>query len=285
MKKVNYRLHVIENRPLSPEVFVLTLGLGADEIDNDIVGARHASPLQDIKPGQFASILVEPANDTFLRRPFSIHNVDVAHRTIKFYVQKKGKGTEQLSKLTTNDSVDVIFPLGNGFSIKNGESRMENDGQKPNSQFSSQLLIGGGCGIAPLLYLAKTLNQKNIRPTILIGGRSKKNILCIEEFVKYGKVLVTTEDGSLGDKGFVTEHSIFHQQKFDQIYCCGPEPMMKAVAKIAIEQNIPCQISLENMMACGIGACLCCVTQTKNGHQCVCTEGPVFDVSELKIEN
>ncbi|MDR1950874.1 MAG: hypothetical protein LBP96_01435, partial [Bacteroidales bacterium] len=150
----------------------------------------------------------------------------------------------------------------------------------------SILLVGGGFGAAPLLYLAKTLNQQhNIRPIILIGGRSKKNILRIEDYVKYGKVLVTTEDGSMGDKGLVTEHPIFHQQKFDQIYCCGPDPMMKAVAKIAIEKNIPCQISLENMMACGIGACLCCVTQTIDGHQCVCTEGPVFDVTKLRIEN
>jgi dihydroorotate dehydrogenase electron transfer subunit len=215
MKKVNRRLHVIENRPLSPEVFVLMLGLGIDEIDS--VEAKHASPLQDIKPGQFASLLVEPANGAFLRRPFSIHDVDIAHRFIKFYIQKKGKGTEQLSKLSTNDSVDVIFPLGNGFSIENVA--------QPNSPFSilnSPLLIGGGCGVAPLLYLAKKLNQNNIRPTILIGGRSKKNILCIEDFVKYGKVLVATEDGSLGDKGLVTQHPIFHQQKFDQINCCGP---------------------------------------------------------------
>ena len=161
---------------------------------------------------------------------------------------------------------------------------MENDagaldnGAKPNSQF---LLVGGGIGTAPLLYLSRILNQTDIRSTILIGGRSKKNILCIEDFVKYGKVLVITEDGSMGEKGLITEHSIFQQQHFDQIYCCGPEPMMKAVGKLAMEKNVPCQISLENMMACGIGACLCCVAKTTSGHQCVCTEGPVFDVKNL----
>ena len=269
MKKVNRRLHVIENRPLSPEVFVLTLG--------------SEESLPEIRPGQFANLLVEPANGAFLRRPFSIHDVDFTHRFIKFYIQKKGKGTQQLAKLTTNDSVDVIFPLGNGFDLSSvgayciRPQKVDDNEGVCNTPLQT-LLIGGGCGIAPLLFLAKTLNEKNIRPTILIGGRSKKNILRVEDYVKYGKVLVMTEDGSMGEKGLVTEHPVFQQETFDQIYCCGPEPMMKAVGKIAIEKNIPCQISLENMMACGIGACLCCVTQTKDGHQCVCTEGPVFDV-------
>ena len=275
--KINRRLHVIEKRPLSPDVFILTLG--------------SEEPLPEICPGQFANLLVEPANGAFLRRPFSIHDVDYAHRFIKFYIQKKGKGTQQLSQLTTNDDVDVIFPLGNGFKIiENGEWKMENvahahsNSAQPNSQFSI-LLVGGGIGIAPLLFLAKKLNEINIRPTILIGGRSKQNILRIEDYVKYGKVLVMTEDGSIGDKGLVTQHPVFQQEKIDQIYCCGPEAMMKAVAKIALEKNIPCQISLENTMACGIGACLCCVTETKDGHRCVCTEGPVFDTKELRMEN
>ncbi len=90
-----------------------------------------------------------------------------------------------------------------------------------------------------------------------------------------------TEDGSLGDKGLLTEHPIFQQQKFDQIYCCGPDPMMKAVGLSAKEKHTPCQVSLENMMACGIGACLCCVADTKDGHRCVCTDGPVFDALDL----
>ena len=275
MKKVSRRLHVIENRPLSPEVFVLTLG--------------YEQPLPEILPGQFASVLID---GIFLRRPFSIHDVDFSHNFIKFYIQKVGKGTEQLSKLTHHDSVEVIFPLGNGFSIDNLQLTIDNCAS-PNindelkklsivNRQSSILLIGGGCGVAPLLYLAKVLNQQhNIRPTILIGGRSKKNILCVEDYVKYGKVLVMTEDGTMGDKGLVTEHSIFHNEKIDQIYCCGPEPMMKAVGQLAMNKNIPCQVSLENMMACGVGACLCCVTKTIDGHKCVCTEGPVFNVEDL----
>jgi len=251
MTKVNRRLRVIENRPLSPDVFLLTLG--------------SEQRLPDIKPGQFANILVENAPNVFLRRPFSIHDVDLAHNFIKFFIQKVGKGTEQLAKLKSGDGVEVVFPLGNGFSLKNDDV----------------LLAGGGVGVAPLLYLAKILKQNGNDPTILIGGRSKKNIFRIEEYVKYGKVLVITEDGSLGEKGLITEHSIFQQQTFDQIYCCGPDAMMKAVGKLAMEKNIPCQVSLENTMACGFGACLCCVTKTVDGHLCVCTEGPVFDITKL----
>ena len=262
MKKVSRYLHVIENRSLSQDVFVLTLG--------------SEEPLPEIIPGQFVNVLVEPANGAFLRRPFSVHDVDFTHRFIKLYIQKKGKGTQQLAKLTTADSVDVLFPLGNGFTIKNEEPLTLNPSPLT-------LLVGGGAGIAPLLYLSKILNQNNIQPTILIGGRSKQNILCVEDYVKYGKVLVMTDDGSMGEKGLVTQNPIFYQQKISQIYCCGPDPMMEAVAKIATEQNIPCQISLENMMACGIGACLCCVTKTKDGHKCVCTEGPVFDIKDLEM--
>ena len=264
MKKVSRCLHVIENRPLSPDVFVLTLG--------------SEQPLPEILPGQFASVLID---GIFLRRPFSIHDVDFSHNFIKFYIQKVGKGTEQLSKFKHGDFVDVLFPLGNGFSIDNCAVPNTNDKSSIVNRQSSILLVGGGCGAAPLLYLAKILDQNGIRPTILIGGRSKKNILRIEDYVKYGNVLIMTEDGSLGEKGLVTEHSIFHKEKFDQIYCCGPEPMMKAVGKLAMDKNIPCQVSLENMMACGVGACLCCVTKTTEGHLCVCTEGPVFNVENL----
>jgi len=211
--------------------------------------------------------------------------VDFSHNFIKFFIQKVGKGTEQLSKFKSGDTVDVIFPLGNGFTV-HGERQTANGNVPQNPPLALRpspfaLLVGGGCGIAPLLYLAKILNQNGTQPTILIGGRSKKNIFRVEEYVKYGNVLLITEDGSLSEKGLITQHSIFNQQKFDQIYCCGPEAMMKAVGKLAIEKNIPCQISLENTMACGIGACLCCVAKTVDGHVCVCTEGPVFDVTKL----
>lgn len=117
-------------------------------------------------------------------------------------------------------------------------------------------------------------------PEFLLGARSVKDVLEIDEFNALGKVNISTEDGSLGEKGLVTLHSAW-QNTYDMVYCCGPLPMMKAVAKICRENNIECEVSLENMMACGLGACLCCVEKTVKGNICVCTEGPVFNINSL----
>lgn len=145
------------------------------------------------------------------------------------------------------------------------------------------LLAGGGCGIAPMLYLARCLHQKKINTTILLGGRTSSDILEVNEFEKYGKVFISTDDGSMGEKGFMTNNSVMHNIKsFDRIYCCGPLPMMKVLASIAKENHVDCEVSLENTMACGVGACLCCVTETVQGNKCVCTEGPVFNINQLR---
>jgi len=145
------------------------------------------------------------------------------------------------------------------------------------------LIIGGGSGIAPFILLGKELQKRNNSISFLLGARSKKDIFLVDEFKKYGKVYITTEDGSLGEKGLVTQHSLFKNPKvFSQIYTCGPDPMMKAVASIAQKNQIPCEASLENTMACGFGACLCCVVATTEGNRCVCTEGPVFNVKDLR---
>jgi len=157
--------------------------------------------------------------------------------------------------------------LGNSFSVV-GEGKA--------------LIVGGGSGIAPFIQLGRELKRRSIQTTFLIGGRTKNDVFLTDEFSKFGEVLVTTEDGSRGEKGFVTHHSVFSGDfDFNKIYTCGPDPMMKAIAKIATEKNIDCKASLENMMACGIGACLCCVTPTINGNKVVCTEGPVFNTKEL----
>ena len=111
---------------------------------------------------------------------------------------------------------------------------------------------------------------------------SAKDLLELEMFEKFGRVLTTTEDGSVGEKGFVTQHSVWEKESFDQIFTCGPTPMMKAIAKLATEKQIDCEVSLENKMACGVGACLCCVEDTKDGHRCVCSDGPVFNSKNLK---
>ena len=119
-------------------------------------------------------------------------------------------------------------------------------------------------------------------PCFLLGARSAKDLLQLSEFEKYGKVYVTTEDGSRGERGYVTSHTILSEESFDMIYTCGPKPMMVAVAKYAKEHGIECEVSLENHMACGLGACLCCVEDIKDeGNVCVCKEGPVFNIKKL----
>ena len=125
------------------------------------------------------------------------------------------------------------------------------------------------------------MRQAGIEPTFLLGARTKEDLLEIDLFKQYGRVLVTTEDGSEGEKGFVTNHSVLQKEHFDRIATCGPKPMMVAVARYAQQADIECEASLENMMACGLGACLCCVEKTIQGNLCVCKEGPVFNVKQL----
>jgi dihydroorotate dehydrogenase electron transfer subunit len=125
------------------------------------------------------------------------------------------------------------------------------------------------------------MQQQGIEPVFLLGARTANDLLLINIFNRYGRVFVTTEDGSEGEKGFVTNHSILQQEQFDRISTCGPTPMMKAVARLAKEKGINCEVSLENLMACGLGACLCCVEKTIDGNLCVCKDGPVFDVRRL----
>ena len=229
---------------------------------------RSTQPLPDIVPGQFVQVRVDGSPSTYLRRPISIHDVDYQQNEIVLLVQQVGEGTRHLACTKVGDIINMVLPLGNGFSLpKIGEK---------------VALVGGGIGIAPLYYFAKVLNGNGIRPTLLFGGKTKFDLLRLMEYQQLGETFVTTEDDSLGEKGFVTQHSVWQQQNFDKIYVCGPKPMMKAVAKLAAEKDVWCEVSLENLMACGLGACLCCVEDTVDGHVCVCKEGPVFNTRRLK---
>ena len=229
------------------------------------------APLPPMMPGQFAQLRVDGSKETFLRRPISINFVDTKLNQIWFLVQLVGAGSRALGCLREGDTLNALLPLGNGFSM-------------PVSAEKKHLLVGGGVGTAPLLYLGAQMNLMGMRPTFLLGARTKDMLLQLEDFERVGDVYVTTEDGSAGEKGFVTQHSILFKQHFDRISVCGPSPMMKAVARFARANSVPCEVSLENMMACGLGACLCCVEKTVKGNVCVCTEGPVFDINELTWE-
>lgn len=228
---------------------------------------KSGETLPPISPGQFGQIEIANSKKTYLRRPISINFVDHNNNHLWLLIRKAGEGTASLFDMQAGQTLNIILPLGNGFTF-------------PKNVSSRTLLIGGGVGIAPMLYLGYMLRSKGYLPEFLIGARSAKDILQLEQFQSIGKVHISTEDGSLGEKGLVTTNTIL-KSHIDLIYCCGPAPMMKAVAKVAKDINAQCFVSLENMMACGVGACLCCVENTVKGNVCVCTEGPIFNIDQL----
>lgn len=258
MKKLMVDLIVTENVQLHPNYNLIKLS--------------QKDPFPEILPGQFVQIKIDNTSQTFLRRPISICFVDRKKNELWLLIQVVGDGTLQLSRLNAGDRLNLIYPLGNSFSlIPTGNAPLE-----------KILLVGGGVGIAPLLMLGSYLKEKNYNPEFLLGFRTSSDILLLDEFEKIGNVFITTEDGSIGEKGYVTHHSILENEKYNMIYSCGPQPMMLALASYAHRNNIPCEVSLENLMACGIGACLCCVEDTVDGHVCVCVEGPVINIKKLK---
>lgn len=230
--------------------------------------------LPEILPGQFVEVQVTNSPSTFLRRPISVNFVDYDRNELWLLVHEVGDGTRQMARCKAGDVLNCVFPLGNGFTIP------EKDGKK-------LLLVGGGVGTAPLLYFGKMLRDVGCEPVFLLGGRSAGDLMQLDLFEQYGRVFVTTEDGTKGEKGFVTNHSVLGTEHFDGVATCGPKPMMVAVARWAREAGVAhCEASLENLMACGLGACLCCVEKMNNGHNvCVCKDGPVFNTEDLSWLN
>ncbi len=249
---------VISNTRENDEFVVLTLQYTGDK-------------LPEMTAGQFAEVRIDHTPAVYLRRPLSIHDVDYNKKEISFLIQEVGEGTRWLTKLKSGNSINLIYPLGKGYKL-------------PSNKEDSVLLVGGGCGVAPLLYLGRTLFDLGIKPRFLIGVKRASSLVRLDEYRRLGEVMVTTEDGSYGHKGFVIDHPVMKTENpdFKHIYTCGPEAMMKELAKYAHKHNISCQVSLENLMACGFGVCLCCVTATIEGHKCTCTDGPVFDSKYLQ---
>jgi dihydroorotate dehydrogenase electron transfer subunit len=226
-------------------------------------------------PGQFITIKFNDNEHAFLRRPFSIHKIKGTDLELLYEVV--GSATQIFSKIKAGEYLDVIGPLGNGFS--------------PVLRTPYSILVAGGMGVAPLLFLgeflAKHATQYTVHCTqILIGAKTRSQILCEKEFKRLGfDVKIATDDGSRGFKGKVTDllkdllrtrYSVL-----GTIFACGPRPMLKEISCIALYDNIGAQISLEEHMACGIGACLGCVVKTKDGFHRVCKDGPVFEAKEI----
>ena len=256
MKRIE-DLKVVRNKRLNSEFYVLKL--------------FSSQGIPEILPGQFAQVRIDGSTDTFLRRPFSIYDVDYKENTLELLIKIAGKGTYKLASIETGQKLNLIYPLGNHFS-------------KPDKP--SVLLVGGGTGVAPLLILGKYLKEKySFEIQYLLGYRCSELIVEKERFETIGKVHITTEDGSYGFKGLVIQHPVISETplSFDRVYTCGPEIMMKKVANIARKNKIECEVSVENLMGCGFGACLCCVVDTVDkGNINTCTEGPVFNIKTLK---
>lgn len=220
---------------------------------------------EKVKSGQFLHILC--GGDAYLRRPISI--CDAGEGEIRFIFETRGKGTEALSKHQVGDKLDILGPLGNGFDVHQEDQ-------------DTILLMGGGIGIFPLLNLAKQLKGK---ATVLLGFRNKEAVMMEEEFRQVSKeVLIATDDGSYGHHGFVTDmmQEILASGSVSRVYTCGPTPMMKKIAEMAAEKDVPCQVSLEERMGCGVGACVTCTCKVNGANKRVCKDGPVFDAKEVE---
>lgn len=230
------------------------------------------------QPGQFVEVRCSTGSDPILRRPLGIHRIHT--NGIEMLYEVVGKGTGILAFAKPGGTADIIGPLGNGFSIERVRT-------------GNSILIAGGIGVAPLIALAETLRaHKGNKTSVMIGARTRSHILCADEFKKLGcAVSITTDDGSKGRKGFVTDALkdlllTMNDQPRAAIYACGPTPMLKAVAAMAKEKDISCQVSLEEHMACGVGVCLGCPVKVRKDlidteYKMVCKDGPVFDAGQI----
>ena len=234
--------------------------------------------VESARPGNFIEIRVTEGIDPFLRRPISIYNLDKENGILEFIFQVKGKGTEILSKKQEGNDIDIIGPLGHGiFKF---------------DKYKNIAVIGGGIGIFPLYELSKQAKQNDVKVHCYLGFRNKDFVMLEKEFEEVtDKLIITTDDGTYKNKGFAIDYlkDDMANEKYNCIYACGPLPMLKAVQKYAVENNIDCQLSLEEKMACGLGVCLGCAVKTAKSpkdapeYWHVCKGGPVFNAKDVEI--
>lgn len=246
---------ILENKPVAADHYKISFS------------CKNVS--KNAVPGQFVQIRVSDSISPLLRRPFSFHKIHKDSFEILYHVV--GYGTKILSERKKGEKLDIIGPLGNGFKMIKGKTAV---------------LIAGGCGSAPLYALEEKLKKMKIESHFFLGATTENLLLCQSDLTKIGtKLYVSTDDGSCGEKCTVgalySSHLDRIPAKKSVIYACGPKAMLRAVCEIALEKKIPAQISLEEHMACGVGACLGCVVNTTAGYKRVCKDGPVFDSKEL----
>jgi dihydroorotate dehydrogenase electron transfer subunit len=251
---------ITENSSLAPGYYRLT-----------ILAPEVAEKAQ---PGQFIQMrMAGPGcNDPLLPRPISIFRIQKSTHTISLIYKVVGRGTSLLSRFAPGEEIEILGPVGNGFLLPDSVRNIA--------------LIAGGVGMPPLFCLAEFMKQKSMDYPIHLfyGGRSAMDLLELDLWRQIGvEVFTTTEDGSMGERGFITEVFLkeHQQQRYDYIAACGPQLMLQAVQRIALAEGINGQLSLEAHMACGVGACLGCTCQTTSGYKRVCVDGPVFALQEV----
>ncbi len=255
----------------------LTVPIISNERDGDlyfrlVVRSPQMVPL--VQPGQFAHLRILPLKEALLRRPFSIFQAE--GETLSFLYKAVGRGSETLSRMRPGEELSLIGPLGHGFTV-------------PAPGGPLPLLVAGGYGMAALYLLAQRSPRKGL---VFVGGRRKADILCEAEFRALGwEVRVTTEDGSQGEKGLVTDPlqaELRRGKSGRKVFACGPTPMLEAVSRLAAEFKVPAELSMDEHMCCGVGVCLTCVipVRTPDGweYQRTCTEGPVFEAQQVLWE-
>jgi len=241
---------VLENNKISDSYYLLKL--------------KGEKSISSAKPGQFYMLQCKNES-TLLRRPISLHYINKEKQIIEFYYEVKGKGTNEFKNIKPGENINLQGPLGTGFNTD-----IEN---------KNIVIIGGGMGMAPMKFLTEALSPKN-NVTFICGGRNKESMNILDNFnLENIETIITTDDGSLGIKGNVTIPllEVLKNKNIYKIYTCGPQIMMKHIMNIAKEYNILCEVSLEERMGCGVGACVGCSILTKEGMKKVCKDGPVFD--------
>ena len=241
-----FNAKILSNEEVAEKIFRLTVD--APEL------AKNS------RAGQFVQVKI--SDEFTLRRPLGI--ASTAGGTVKIFYRAVGRGTEKLSARRSGETLNILGALGNGYSNFGGKI----------------LLVGGGMGMAPLLCAAEKFSAD-----VLLGGRTKDEVIFWQEEFRphVGKIFVTTDDGSYAKEGFAIDllPEVFSAENYSAILTCGPEVMMRGVAKFAVEKNIPCEVSFEKRMACGLGACLSCSIDTVDGRKKVCKDGPVFDARKV----
>lgn len=255
MKKIHNRYTIISNQKVCDKFFRMSL----DAPDLAKAG----------QPGQFVSIRTTDSLEPFFRRPFGIYSRQ--NGSVDMLIEIRGKGTSVLEQKKPGDTLDILGPLGRPFCF-------------PSENIDHVVLIGGGIGVAPLFSLAQALEGSGKQMTLLYGARTQQYVFDLKIFEETGcQTVIATDDGSIGVKGRVSE--LFGKIPLDSdrafIYTCGPTPMMKSVQEFAREHGLNGECSCEEVMACGIGACLGCVVRTTAGYKTACHDGPVFDLGEV----